>query len=63
MPLIRGVIFAAIGFAIGGGISQIITSITGEPATEPMIVLGYVFAVIAGSWVSECGKFGDVNGS
>jgi len=55
MPLIRGVIFAAIGFAIGGGISQIITSITGEPATEPMIVLGYVFAVIG--WLMGVGMW------
>jgi len=40
MPLIRGAIYSAIGFAIGGGIAQGITALTKEPATEPMVVLG-----------------------
>lgn len=55
MPLIKGIIYAAIGFAIGGSISQGITAMTGEPATEPMVVLGYVFAVIG--WLMGVGMW------
>jgi len=55
MPLVRGIIYAAIGFAIGGGISLGITSMTGEDATEPMVVLGYVFAVIG--WLMGVGMW------
>ena len=55
VPLIRGVIYAAIGFAIGGGISLGITAMTGEDATEPMVVLGYVFAVIG--WLMGVGMW------
>ena len=55
MPIVKGLIGAAIGFAIGGGISQLITSFTKEPATEPMIVLGYVFAVIG--WLMGVGMW------
>jgi len=55
MPLARGVLYAAIGFAIGAGISLSITNATGEPATEPLIVLGYVFAVIG--WLMGVGMW------
>ena len=55
MPLIRGVIYAAIGYAIGAGIALGVASMTGEPSTEPMVVLGYVFAVIG--WLMGVGMW------
>ncbi len=55
MPLVRGVIYAAIGFAIGGSISLGITNMTGEDYKEPMIVLGYVFAIIG--WLMGVGMW------
>jgi nucleoside permease NupC len=55
MPLLTGTIYALIGFAIGAGISFGITSLTGEDATEPLIVLGYVFAVIG--WLMGVGMW------
>lgn len=55
MPLIRGAIYAAIGFAIGGGIAQGIAALTNEPATEPIVVLEYVFAVIG--WLMGVGMW------
>ena len=55
MPLVRGAVYAAIGFAIGAGISLSITNVTGEPAKEPLIVLGYVFAVIG--WLMGVGMW------
>ena len=55
MPLVRGAIYAVIGFVIGAGISLGITSITGEDSTEPLIVLGYVFAVIG--WLMGVGMW------
>jgi cytochrome c oxidase subunit 1 len=55
MPLVRGGIYAVIGFVIGAGISLGITSITGEDSTEPLIVLGYVFAVIG--WLMGVGMW------
>ncbi len=54
-PLVRGAVYAAIGFAIGAGISLAITNVTGEPAKEPLIVLGYVFAVIG--WLMGVGMW------
>ncbi|MDA1278850.1 MAG: cbb3-type cytochrome c oxidase subunit I [Chloroflexi bacterium] len=54
-PLVRGLVYAAVGFAIGAGISLGITGLTGEPAKEPLIVLGYVFAVIG--WLMGVGMW------
>ena len=54
-PLVTGIVYALIGFAIGAGISFGITSLTGEDATEPLIVLGYVFAVIG--WLMGVGMW------
>ncbi|MDP6667391.1 MAG: cbb3-type cytochrome c oxidase subunit I [Dehalococcoidia bacterium] len=54
-PLVRGIVLAAIGFAIGAGLSLGITAVTGEPAKEPLIVLGYVFAVIG--WLMGVGMW------
>ncbi len=55
MPLVRGIIYAAIGYAIGAGIALSIATTTGEPSTEPMIVLGFVFAVIG--WLMGVGMW------
>jgi cytochrome c oxidase subunit 1 len=55
MPLVRGVVFAAIGFAVGALVSFAITNVTGEPHGEPLIVLGYVFAVIG--WLMGVGMW------
>ena len=55
MPLARGALYAAVGFAIGALISLAITNITDEPAKEPLIVLGYVFAVIG--WLMGVGMW------
>lgn len=55
MPLVRGAVYSAIGFAIGAGISLALTNMTGEPAKEPLIVLGYVFAVIG--WLMGVGMW------
>ena len=55
MPLVKGLIYATVGFAIGAGISLVLTNMTGQPDKEPLIVLGYVFAVIG--WLMGVGMW------
>ena len=55
LPVVKGLLYAAIGFAIGAGISLAITTVTGEPDKEPLIVLGYVFALIG--WLMGVGMW------
>ncbi len=53
LPLGRGLLLAGVGFAIGGGLALGLTALTNEPATEPVIALGYVFALIG--WLMGVG--------
>ena len=53
LPLGRGLVLAGVGFAIGGGLALWLTTATNEPTKEPVIALGYVFAVIG--WLMGVG--------
>ncbi len=48
LPLIKGMLFAVIGFALGAGTTVGVRSLLGMEAwsTEPVVTLGYVFALI-----------------
>ena len=47
MPLIRGVVFAAAGFAIGGVLAALISMLAGvPPSIEPLFAMGYLLALI-----------------
>jgi len=47
LPILRGAIFAAVGFALGGGLAILISGLAGRAgAVEPLIALGYVFSLI-----------------
>ncbi|MBM2826464.1 MAG: ctaD [Dehalococcoidia bacterium] len=46
LPIIKGLILAAIGFAAGGGLATLLSGLAGKPPKEPIIALGYVFALI-----------------
>ena len=53
-PLIRGLLFAAIGLGIGVGLGDILAGLTDQPShTEPRMALGYVLALIG--WVMGIG--------
>src|SRR3989338_5477610 len=46
-PLLRAVVFASIGFTLGGGIAAFLSGLAGRTgATEPVMALGYLFALI-----------------
>ncbi len=53
LPIGRGLLFGAIGFVIGGLLAAGLASITGRDAEEPIIALGYVFAL--GGWLIGIG--------
>lgn len=54
VPLMKAVIFAALGFALGGGLAKLLTSLVGvSESTEPVIALGYIFAFVG--WILGIG--------
>ena len=55
LPFIRGIIFAVIGFFIGTFIAIGLTNLTGYPTKEPLITLGYIFALIG--WLMGVGMW------
>ena len=55
LPIIRGIIFAVIGFFIGTFIAIGLTNLTGYPTKEPLITLGYIFALIG--WLMGVGMW------
>lgn len=55
-PILRGLLWAAIGFVIGGAIAAAIGFSTGaDSVTEPVIVLGYVLALLG--WLLGVGMW------
>ncbi|MBI2165576.1 MAG: cbb3-type cytochrome c oxidase subunit I [Chloroflexi bacterium] len=52
-PIGKGLAFAVVGFLIGAGAATLLTTITDRPATQPVITLGYLFALIG--WVLGVG--------
>ena len=51
-----GAVLAAVGFIIGTGLALILTTITGQDSTEPVLVVGYVFALLG--WLLGVGLWG-----
>jgi cytochrome c oxidase subunit 1 len=54
-PILKGLLFASIGFLVGSIIAIGITSVTNFPLTEPLITLGYLFALIG--WLMGVGMW------
>jgi cytochrome c oxidase subunit 1 len=56
-PLVRGLLFAGIGLCLGGAAAVVLAEATGhgEARTEPMIALGYAFALIG--WLLGVGMW------
>ena len=54
-PIIKGLLFSLIGFLIGSILAKGLTSLTGYPMKEPLITLGYIFALIG--WLMGVGMW------
>jgi cytochrome c oxidase subunit 1 len=55
-PVLRGLLFAGVGLGIGAGLAVLFTNLTGRPSfKEPVIALGYVFALIG--WLLGVGMW------
>ncbi|MDP6049532.1 MAG: cbb3-type cytochrome c oxidase subunit I [SAR202 cluster bacterium] len=55
LPLIKGLIFAAVGFAIGSLAALGLSTVTPQALKEPLITLGYLLAVIG--WLMGVGMW------
>ena len=56
IPIGRGLLFATIGFIIGGFLAWLLVQVTGREAVqEPILTLGYVFALIG--WLMGVGMW------